>query len=1415
MKSWWLAVPLALLVVMDRAESQWVQTSGPTGGNIQSFAVMGSSLYAGAGGSVWVSSNNGANWSRVSSGLTIGAGSVSSLAVVGTSLYAATTSGVFSSTNNGLSWDTASTGLADRDVRALAVIGTTLFAGTSLKGVFCSSNGGLSWDSVNTGLQYQYVNALTVSGTTLFAGTSIGGVYRSTDNGQSWDSASTGLTFRYVNSFGVLGGNLFAGTAGGGIFRSTNNGASWVAVNTGLQSYVVDAFAVSGTYLFAGTGGGVHRSTDNGSSWSAMTAGIPTLFVEALAVMGSNLFAGTGGGGVYLSGDNGSSWSAVNTGLTNAYIWAYALSGTNLFAGTNGDLFLSADEGTTWNPINRTLTEQGFAAVAINGVDLFAGTFGGGIVHSTNNGSTWTHANSGLSGPGSSYVIALAVSGTSMYAGTNGGAFVSTNNGTSWTDISPGLPSGGVSNFAFSGTNVFAGTGRGVYRSTNNGTTWSAVNNGIPNGDYNSAKALLVIGGSLFVGTYDGVYTSTDNGANWNPSNTGLSGQWVNALALVGTNLYAGANGVYRSTNNGATWDSVKTGLPVASVTALASSSTNLFAGVTNYSTWRRSLSDFAVPAAPAATAATSVTTSGFTADWSASSGGTGYRLDVATDIAFTQILAGYNNLPVAGTNQIVTGLNSGTSYYYRVRAVSAGGASTNSNVVTVSTLPNSPNASAATAVKTNGFTANWSAPTGATGYHLDVATDSAFVSTVAGYNNVDVGNVTSYPVTGLNPGTTYFYRVRAAGGGGTGANSNVITVSTLPNSPVAYTATGITTTGFTASWSAPGGATGYRLYVATDSAFVSTVAGYNNLNVGNVTSYPVTGLNPGVSYYYQVRAVNAGGASANSNVITAATLPANPNTPTATSATSISTTGFTANWNTVSGATGYRLDVATDSGFLNFVPPYNSIDAGSATSYGVTGLQEGTAYYYRVRAVSGALTSGNSNTIMVTTNVTYPSTYALSWDVNFPSKATLKDYDPTDYQLVGLPGNSGRLISQFLTGSQEAQWEVFWDNGTQQAYPGYYEKFNGGADFQCSTGKAFWVLQIGEWKKSGDSVTTSSLNANREAVIPLPAGKGYYLITNPFTRTISWATVTSHNGLTGSPIRAWTSSGWVNATDFAPYQGYLYFNDSGATALRVPYDLTVPKTTATPPADVTDWRVDVRARCGHVVDQTSSFGISRTAGTGMDPLEERKPRHFAIIPDVYFERPSWDATFSEFATDIRPEVSELEAWEMTLRSDERKPVDLEFLGVEKVPPEYDVYLLDGAGGRALDLRKEPKYTLKPATSITPLSVVVGKPDRVKAKVDEIMPKDYALEQNYPNPFNPTTTIPVTVPQECRVILEIYNILGQRVRTLYNGMLAQGRYTFDWDGKGDRMQQNATGVYICILRAGDAIRLTRKMALLK
>ncbi len=94
------------------------------------------------------------------------------------------------------------------------------------------------------------------------------------------------------------------------------------------------------------------------------------------------------------------------------------------------------------------------------------------------------------------------------------------------------------------------------------------------------------------------------------------------------------------------------------------------------------------------------------------------------------------------------------------------------------------------------------------------------------------------------------------------------------------------------------------------------------------------------------------------------------------------------------------------------------------------------------------------------------------------------------------------------------------------------------------------------------------------------------------------------------------------------------------------------------------------------------------------------------------------------------------------------------------------------------------------------------------------IPTEYSLSQNYPNPFNPTTSIKFACPQTGMVRLEVYNMLGQKVRTLADGVYAQGTHQITWNTMNDSGNPVASGVYFYSLVTNDS-RITKKMLLVR
>jgi len=98
----------------------------------------------------------------------------------------------------------------------------------------------------------------------------------------------------------------------------------------------------------------------------------------------------------------------------------------------------------------------------------------------------------------------------------------------------------------------------------------------------------------------------------------------------------------------------------------------------------------------------------------------------------------------------------------------------------------------------------------------------------------------------------------------------------------------------------------------------------------------------------------------------------------------------------------------------------------------------------------------------------------------------------------------------------------------------------------------------------------------------------------------------------------------------------------------------------------------------------------------------------------------------------------------------------------------------------------------------------------------ETRPEAYALHDNYPNPFNPETTIKYQLPDAGQVRLEVYNMLGQAVRTLVDNQFQNaGRYTLQWDATNNSGQPLSSGVYFYRIIAGGEYQSHKKMLLLK
>lgn len=182
--------------------------------------------------------------------------------------------------------------------------------------------------------------------------------------------------------------------------------------------------------------------------------------------------------------------------------------------------------------------------------------------------------------------------------------------------------------------------------------------------------------------------------------------------------------------------------------------------------------------------------------------------------------------------------------------------------------------------------------------------------------------------ITGLSPNTAYTFYVTAKNGAEEPTGSPSVSGTTLPLPPVAPIINSIVSTANSIAvyWNAVAGATGYDILK-------------DGIQLNDVTSpYTHTGLQPGTQHTYQVRAKNAGGTSAWSTPVTNTWT--TPGAPTGLSGQATNNS-VTVSWNSVSGATGYILDIDGSQ----------QVDVGTSTAYNHNSLLPNTSHIYKVKS--------------------------------------------------------------------------------------------------------------------------------------------------------------------------------------------------------------------------------------------------------------------------------------------------------------------------------------------------------------------------------------------------------------------------------------------------------------------------------
>lgn len=439
-------------------------------------------------------------------------------------------------------------------------------------GVFKSTDGGATWSQLTNGLPNQAATDVTLVGTqpsTLYAaigrpfGATENGIYKSTDSGASWTKLGGGLATANVGRVNVC-----------------------AAANDINRVYAVfvnrcDASGNNGSTL-AG-----YTSANGGATWTTVPVGSFQAtygwYLSAVSVKPTNPSVAVYSGFDMLRTTNfGSSFSTITTQHVDNHAAAWDASG-RLWAGCDGGLFRSTNDGTSWTNLNSGISIcQFYAAISISPSNpnfVLGGLQDNGTVVRTADSTSWGNFIGGDGG----YTTVDQANPSRMFAQYQGSGnlFISTNGGASWGGAGGGINTGDRNAFfspieidPTNSNRVLLGTYR-IYRSTNGGTSWSSISADLSNGT-GSVRSLAISKTNpqvVWATTTDGnVSKSIDGGATFTKMLTGVPG-WSRVTREITVDPYDsqtvylavsnfGTDQVRRTKDGGTTWQALDGNLP-------------------------------------------------------------------------------------------------------------------------------------------------------------------------------------------------------------------------------------------------------------------------------------------------------------------------------------------------------------------------------------------------------------------------------------------------------------------------------------------------------------------------------------------------------------------------------------------------------------------------------------------------------------------------------------------------------------------------------------------------------------------------------------------------------------------------------------------------------------------------------------
>jgi hypothetical protein len=303
---------------------------------------------------------------------------------------------------------------------------------------------------------------------------------------------------------------------------------------------------------------------------------------------------------------------------------------------------------------------------------------------------------------------------------------------------------------------------------------------------------------------------------------------------------------------------------------------------------------------------------------------------------------------------------------------------------------------------------------------------------------------------------------------------------------------------------------------------------------------------------------------------------------------------------------------------------------------------------------------------------------------------------------------------------------------------------------------------------------------------------KGWNLISSPFPFPVSWSAVDTLRAL-----RFYKDNGdWAFAAVLNPYSGYAVYTENAVT-LSVPpleTELTDNLNKQIKSNNSEEWNFRISAECNNLKDSYNFAGVRNGATNDADRYDYPEPPPLGKFISVYLLQGNNN---SRFSTDYRSAGENGYIFEFELNSNLAGEKSIEIFG-QNIPEHYN-WIIVSPETKVI----YPRNLITTSDKHTKYRLIVGTDEFIEERSADyaIIPTKFHLSQNYPNPFTPKTKIEYQLPQHSTVTVDIYNILGQRIKTLVDNEYKEaGYYRLNWDGTNINGTDVSTGIYFLFLK---------------